>query len=78
LIIPGFITDLMGALLFVPAARKWGVARLGHALQQRRRRARDGGATVVELDPGEWRQISESTIEDAPKRRPRLSRKRKP
>lgn len=76
LVLPGFITDMVGALLFLPPLRRWAVARLGQALQQRRRTR--AGTSVIELDPQEWHQVSESAIEDLPKRRRRVTRKREP
>jgi UPF0716 protein FxsA len=78
LVFPGFITDAVGALLFVPPLRRWAAARLGRALRARRRGRSD--TSVVELTPGEWHQISETAIEDAasPKRRRRVGRKREP
>jgi UPF0716 protein FxsA len=78
LVFPGFITDLVGVLLFVPPLRRWAAARFGQALRARKRGR--PGISVIELKPGEWRQISETTIEDAasPKRRRRVGHKREP
>jgi UPF0716 protein FxsA len=60
LILPGFITDLVGATLFVPALRRWAAARLP---QQTRSRAPPHGQTahdrVIDLEPGEWHRVSD-------------------
>ncbi len=65
LILPGFITDLMGAgLLVAPFRRRLGAA-LGRAI---RRKPRPGEPAVIDLAPGEWRAIAE--------RKPRRSRQR--
>jgi UPF0716 protein FxsA len=54
LILPGFITDLAGAALFIPAVRRW-AARLIAPMAQKPK-PRDG---VIDLEPGEWRRIPE-------------------
>ena len=53
LIFPGFITDLLGAALLLPAVRRWAAAKL--ATRGSRRTSRDD--RVIELEPGEWHQI---------------------
>ena len=62
LVFPGFITDLLGAALFLPAFRRWAAAMLGRA-----RRMRPVDNSVVDLERGEWHQI--------PDRKPRRRRK---
>ena len=52
---PGFITDALGAALFVPAIRRWTTARLATLARGRRQGRRDD--RVIDLEPGEWRQI---------------------
>ena len=67
LVFPGFISDLAGALLLVPAVRRWIRSRFGQALEFRRRN-RD--PSVIDLTPDEWHQISDNTpTEDASRRR---------
>jgi UPF0716 protein FxsA len=55
LVFPGFITDALGAALFVPTARHWLTVMLGKSAGARRRRSRDD--RIIDLEPGEWRQI---------------------
>jgi UPF0716 protein FxsA len=55
LVFPGFITDLLGAALLVPAVRRWVRKKLAAARRNRRRRRSDDH--VIDLVPGEWHQI---------------------
>jgi UPF0716 protein FxsA len=66
LILPGFITDLIGAGLLVPPLRR----RCGAALGQAMRRAPqpNGPGAVIDLAPTEWKAI--------PERKPRRQRRR--
>jgi UPF0716 protein FxsA len=59
LVLPGFLTDVLGVALFVPALRRWASARLASAARQRRRDSRDDH--IIDLEPGEWRQIPDQT-----------------
>jgi UPF0716 protein FxsA len=59
LVFPGFITDLVGAALFVPALRRWATARLASAVRNRRRGARDD--RVIDLAPDEYHQIADQS-----------------
>jgi UPF0716 protein FxsA len=61
LALPGFITDLMGALLLIPAVRRWTGTTIRRALDNRRARQQPA---VVNLAPDEWRQVPEATLED--------------
>jgi UPF0716 protein FxsA len=73
LVFPGFITDALGALLFVPQFRRWAASAIGRAVQNRRA-ARD--PSVVDLTHNEWRQIPDA-IEDSGEKRKRLPRGRR-
>jgi UPF0716 protein FxsA len=55
LVFPGFITDLVGAALFVPPLRRWIVAAVAKLARKRRRPPPD--TRIIDLEPGEWRQI---------------------
>lgn len=61
LVFPGFITDILGALLLIPAVRRRLGATIGRANEARRRR-RD--PAVVDLTREEWHQVSEKSLED--------------
>jgi len=64
LLLPGFITDVVGAGLLVPPIRRRLGAALGRAL---RRRSRPDGPLVIDLAPDEWRAL--------PDRKPRRPRR---
>ena len=55
LIFPGFITDLLGAALLLPAVRRWAAAKLATFARSSRLTPRDD--RVIELEPGEWHRI---------------------
>ena len=69
LIFPGFITDLLGAALLLPAVRRWAAAKFAKLPRSSRRTPRDD--RVIELEPGEWHQIP-----DRGRRRRRKSNRR--
>jgi len=63
LVFPGFITDIVGAALFVPTARRWlagGLARLA----SRSRATSPHDDRTIDLDPTDWHRIP-----DRPRRR---------
>ena len=62
LVVPGFITDLAGALLFVTPVRRWASMTIGRAL--RRRRRDPPTRTVIDLSPDQWRQLPDGRLED--------------
>jgi len=68
LVFPGFITDLMGALLLVGPIRRWASATISRVLK-RRQGHRD--PAVVDLSPGEWHQISDRSLDKRPRTRRR-------
>ena len=65
LVIPGFITDVAGALLLVPAVRRWLRATIGRAIETARR---PHDPAIVDLTPEEWHQVSDNTLENRDKR----------
>jgi UPF0716 protein FxsA len=73
LVFPGFITDALGALLFIPLFQRWAAGTIGRA-RAKRRAARD--PSVIDLTPSEWRQMPDA-IEDADERKDAPSRNRK-
>jgi len=67
LLLPGFITDMMGAALLIPAVRR----RLRGAISRARPMGRRQRApAVVDLTPEEWHQVSDKAVEDRDPRRP--------
>jgi UPF0716 family protein affecting phage T7 exclusion len=59
LVLPGFITDVAGALLLLPTTRRLIGAAIGRAVKKQRAARQP---EVLDLAPDEWHQISE-TIE---------------
>jgi UPF0716 protein FxsA len=55
LVFPGFITDVLGAALFLPPARRWLVGVLSRSIRARRQKSQDH--RVIDLEPGEWRPL---------------------
>jgi UPF0716 protein FxsA len=64
---PGFITDVLGAALFVPGIRRWTAERLATRAHGRRPGRHDD--RIIDLEPDQWHQI--------PDRRQRRRRKSK-
>jgi UPF0716 protein FxsA len=63
LVFPGFITDVLGAMLLVPAFRRY-FSRAIRRANDARRRQRD--PSLVDLTPKEWHQVSERPPSDPP------------
>jgi UPF0716 protein FxsA len=61
LVFPGFLTDIVGALLFIPPLRRWTAAAIGRKLKERRSRQTP---SLIELEPGEWRQLTDASFKD--------------
>ena len=61
LVLPGFITDVVGALLFVPALRRRVGATIGHAWHERQRAP--GAPAVIDLAPDQWNELPGGKIE---------------
>jgi UPF0716 protein FxsA len=58
LVVPGFLTDLVGAALLIPAVRRL----CGNAVQRWLYRRRPGDPSAVDLAPGEWTQVPDREI----------------
>jgi UPF0716 protein FxsA len=61
LVFPGFITDVLGALLFVPPLRRWAGATIGRAWRERQRAP--GAPAVIDLAPDQWDELPGGKIE---------------
>jgi len=71
LVFPGFITDVLGALMLLGPIRRWAAAAIGRAFRKPAGQPRrPGEPSVIDLSPGEWRQISDRSL-DGRRRRPR-------
>jgi UPF0716 protein FxsA len=55
LVFPGFITDILGAALFLPPLRRWFTGMLTRSAAARRRQSQDN--RIIDLEPSEWRQL---------------------
>ena len=75
LVLPGFITDVLGALLFVPPVRRWVRATIRRAQRQRRS---GGDPSVIDLTPEEWHHVSDQIEDDSDRKRSARPRKRDP
>jgi UPF0716 protein FxsA len=60
LVFPGFITDALGAALLLPPLRRWFTGVLARNVEARRRRQREA-ERIIDLDPGEWRQLPDQS-----------------
>jgi UPF0716 protein FxsA len=65
LVVPGFLTDLVGAALLIPAVRRL----CGNTARRWLRRRQPGDPSTVDLTPDEWRQIPDREISN-PSNRP--------
>jgi UPF0716 protein FxsA len=63
LLLPGFVTDLIGAVLLLGPVRRWCGAVLLRTV-----RVRAGRRDAFDLTPGEWQRVPDRELED--KRRP--------
>jgi UPF0716 protein FxsA len=68
LVVPGFLTDVLGGLLLLPGARR------GLGAMLRGAAARSGGGArgdrVIDLEPGEWRRQDSGVRGQEPGRKP--------
>lgn len=71
LVLPGFITDVLGVALLVPPLRRWFGALTRNAIDRRRRSVAHPDP-VIDLAPSEWRDVTKPT---SAKRRRRASRR---
>ena len=62
LVFPGFITDVLGALLLVPAIRR---KLRGMVARAREKRRRERDPSVIDLTPTEWHQVSEKPMKES-------------
>ncbi len=67
LVFPGFITDILGTLLLIPAVRRQLRKQIAHSREIRRRQ---NEPNVVDLTPRDWRQISELPTRNERPRQP--------
>ena len=77
LVLPGFLTDLIGAALLIRPLRRWCgrtfKAWADKSLAARRQNAQRG---VIDLAPSEWQQVPDREIENrSGKRKPRQTKR---
>ncbi len=60
LLLPGFITDIIGALLLIRPVRRWCGTRFRRAVHGGESRRRD---EVIDLAPGEWTQVRDRELD---------------
>src|SRR5438045_4057371 len=65
LVIPGFITDLVGALMFAPPLRRWAAAAVRRVWQKRQWQRRDPHTpAVIDLAPDQYQEMPKDKIDD--------------
>lgn len=62
LVVPGFLTDLVGVLLLLPPLQKLARAALRHLL----RSGQPAKSEVVDLEPGEWNRVQDESPARSP------------
>jgi UPF0716 protein FxsA len=60
LVLPGFLTDMLGVLLLFPAMQRWIHAALRRTVRRAERAS--GRPEVVDLAPDQWRRVPEERI----------------
>jgi UPF0716 protein FxsA len=60
LVLPGFISDLIGLLLLIAPLRRALATAVGRAIRRRQRHA----DSIVDLEPDEWRQVPDRELDD--------------
>ena len=66
LLLPGFLTDLIGGLLLIGPLRR----RCGAALRQAANRRDRGRSAIIDLAPGEWQQLPDRESDEKKRRGP--------
>lgn len=61
LVVPGFITSILGLLLLLPGVPEWAGSTFGRVVRTQRPHRQPSG--VVDLERDEWHQIREEQIE---------------
>ncbi len=64
LLLPGFITDVIGLALLIPPVQRWIGARIDRAA----RRHAEQSTGVVDLEPEDWRQMPDGKLTDERRR----------
>lgn len=59
LVIPGFVTDVVGALLLLPPMRRWIAGLFVHGLANNK----PGHPPVIDLAQDEWQRVPEARLE---------------
>jgi len=62
LVFPGFITDVLGALVLIPAIRR---KLRGMIARSRETRRRQRDPSVIDLTPAEWHQVSDKPVKES-------------
>ena len=65
LLLPGFITDILGIFLLLPPVRRW----IGGRFQNFARSKRSAPDAVVDLDRTDWNRVPERVLEDLQQRK---------
>ncbi len=60
LFLPGFLTDLIGAVLLIAPVRRW----CGATFRLWVKRSERSDRTVIDLAPGEWEQVQDREVQN--------------
>jgi UPF0716 protein FxsA len=72
LVLPGFLSDILGLILLVPPLQRWIHAALRRATEKAgfSGAGRPAQPGVVDLEPGQWRQVPDTQIPARPANEP--------
>jgi UPF0716 protein FxsA len=66
LLLPGFLTDILGLALLLPPVQRWIGRLLRQTVERRVRPSGSGRPAVVDLESGEWEQVPERQLPPKP------------
>jgi len=68
LVLPGFLTDLVGVALLIRPVRRWCGRMFRSWIGRSKRSGKSGERSVIDLAPGEWKQVPDRELPDRSKK----------